>query len=183
MEEETKAFYEEFSLHGTGSARLQYLKRKDAFLQKFLFLENWGRRGSKKRVLAIHAFLEYFKDIKKLIALNPNLDGVESETVNLIFCKKIPIPSDMISLQNLAEKAFTDKNKCRVEAFSRIAKAFKVEREAAFALYEYSEMDRVENFDDYKPGHPARSRHGFWSYATEEEYLAQDCKIIDDRGW
>jgi hypothetical protein len=112
LEEETKAFYEEFSLHGTGSARLQYLKRKDTFLQKFLFLENWGRRGSKKRVLAIHAFLEYFKDIKKLIALNPNLDGVESETVNLIFCKKIPIPSDMISLQNLAEKAFTDKNKC-----------------------------------------------------------------------
>ena len=100
-EEETEAFYEEFRLHGT-SPMLQYLRRKESFLQKFLFLENWGRKGSKKRVLAVHTLLKYFEEIKKLVAANPSLAGVESETVNLIFSRRLPIPSDMISLQKLA---------------------------------------------------------------------------------
>ena len=180
-EEETEAFFEEFSLNQETSPRLQYLRRKEAFLQKFLFLENWGRRGSKKRVLAIQAFLKFFEDVKKLVALNPILVGVETETVSLILSRKLPIPSDMISREKLIEKAFDNQNKCRIEAFSRIASAFKVERKMAFEFYEYAEYDRVDNLGDYKPDRPARPRHGFWSWTTEEQYFNQDQEIIDDR--
>ena len=84
----------------------------------------------------------------------------------------------MIPLQKLVEKAFDD-NKCKVDAFSRIAKAFKAERDAAIFFYEYSEIDRVDNIDYYKLDCPARPRNGFWSWTTEEQYLPQDHKIID----
>ena len=54
-----------------------------------------------------------------------------------------------------------------------------MERDAAFIFYELSEIDRVDNIDDYKPDHPAHPRHGFWSWTTQEQYLAKG-EIVKD---
>ena len=179
------SFYEEFGLFG--SPKLQYLEKKEEFLKEFLFPENWGRKGSKKRVVAINTVIKYLEDIKKLVDLYPlHLSGVESENVELFFshCKttgvmRLPIPSDVAALEKLGEIAFRD-NKSREVQLARLLTAFKAFRDRASDFYEWSEIDRVNNFDDYRAERSPRSRNGFWSWSTEAQYFSKDQTLIND---
>jgi hypothetical protein len=181
----SEAFYEEFGLFG--SPKLQYLEKKEEFLKEFLFPENWGRKGSKKRVVAINTVIKYLEDIKNLVDLYPlHLSGVESENVELFFshCKttgvrRLPIPSDVATLEKLAEIAFRD-NKSREVALARLLTAFKAFRDRASDFYEWSEIDRVNNFEDYRSNRPPRSRNGFWSGEFPEEFFDTDSEAMSD---
>ena len=180
----SEAFYEEFGLFG--SPRLQYLKKKEAFLKEFLFPENWGRKGSRKRVVAIDTVVKYLEDIKKLVEAYPShLSGVESENVDLFFSHdrktgimRLPIPSDVATLDKLAEITLRGDKSADVR-FAKLLTGFKTFRDRASEFYQWSEIDRVNNFEDYRPNRPPRSRNGFWS-RTEDSQIGDQSVIKDD---
>ena len=102
------------------SPKLQFLKKKEAFLQQALFAKNWGRKGSKQRVLATQTVIDYLEDVRNLVEQYPrDLPSKVPQTVNLFFERILPIPPDLVSSQELAEIAFKG-DKSSEEALKRL---------------------------------------------------------------
>ena len=159
--------------------KLIYLKKKEEFLQRMLFADNWGLKGSKKRVIAADTIVKYLEDVKAIVDKYPgHLNSSLSENVDLIFTRVLPIPADMVTYERLAEIAFAGKRDPE-EQFERLLNGFKFMRYSALDFHEFCEHDRVHFFEDYRPDRPPRARHGFWSW-NKEQWMIKDNSIIEE---
>ena len=131
--------------------KLIYLKKKEEFLQTMLVPDNWGRKGSKKRVIAADTVVKYLEDVKAIADKYPGcLNSSLSENVDLFFMKVLPVPSNMVTNQRLAEIVFAGKRDPD-EQFERFLNGFKFIRYSALNFHEFCEHDRVHLFEDYRP--------------------------------
>ena len=160
--------------------RLQYYRLKEPFLQKFMFPENWGRKGSKKRLAAVDSFVKYIQSIRKLVNLHPDMKGIFAEEITTLCSGRLAVPPDMLTIHDLRLAAAFGKKevaaKADEEKMANLEEAFKAKVDRAYFDYEYSESDRINNLDDYQLDRPPRPRTGFWSGKD----LGVDTEIIED---
>ena len=168
--------------------RLQYYRLKEPFLQKFLFPENWGLKGSKKRLVAVDSFVKYIQSVRKLVNLHPNMKGIFAEEVKTLCSGRLAIPPDLLSIYELRKAAHFGKQKDAATKtdegmIANLEETFKAEVDLAYLYYEYSETDRINNFDDYQLDRPPRARTGFWSgkdLGVASEIIEDEESIYED---
>ena len=159
--------------------RLQWLKLKENFLQKFLFEENWGSCGSKQRIIAISALLEYLDNTRRIAFLHPNISNtVLIDTVELLLSKKLPIPPDLIDHYVMCKVA--SQGKSEQDILLRLEAELVDQRCRAYFEFESAETDRVNFVEDYTRDCPPRARKGWWSW-SDEENLTKPRDIIENR--
>ena len=130
---------------------LKYLKARENFLQKFLFIENWGLKGSKQRVIALDALVKYLKKTRSIADNYPSLSSeVVRDNLRLILLKQLPLPADQLDDAKLHDVAYDGDDDTHDEILKKLEAELVKQRRIALIYFTFAETHRVNCLDNYK---------------------------------
>ena len=119
---------------------LKYLKARENFLQKFLFIENWGLKGSKQRVIALDALVKYLKKTRSIADNYPSLSSeVVRDNLRLILLKQLPLPADQLDDAKLHDVAYDGDGDTHEEILKKLEAELVKQRRVAVLYFTFAE--------------------------------------------